>query len=100
MHVTRRTFLSAATTSATIAAVTPRAFARWSGQDPVRYPDPAFQMVDQSFVRFRPGTGRATSGVAGVGARARTASPSSTPRASCSVASSSPSAAPISASAG
>jgi len=55
MHVTRRTFLSAATTSATIAAFTPRAFARWSGQDPVRYPDPAFQMVDQSFVRFRPG---------------------------------------------
>ena len=55
MHVTRRTFLSAATTSATIAAFTPRAFARWSGENPVRYPDSAFQMVDQSFVRFRPG---------------------------------------------
>ena len=56
MNVTRRTFLSAATTTATIAAFTPRvAFARWSGQNPVRYPDPAFQMVDQSFARFRPG---------------------------------------------
>src|SRR6058998_961545 len=55
MHVTRRTFLSAATTSATIAAFRSRAFARWSGENPVRYPDSAFQMVDQSFVRFRPG---------------------------------------------
>src|SRR2546430_9034463 len=51
----RRTFLSAATTSATIAAFRSRAFARWSGENPVRYPDSAFQMVDQSFVRFRPG---------------------------------------------
>ena len=55
MNVTRRTFLSAATTSATIAAFTSPAFARWSGENPVRYPDSAFQMVDQSFVRFRPG---------------------------------------------
>jgi gluconolactonase len=50
MHVTRRAFLTAGTAAATLAAV-PRAFAQW--QPSQRYPDPAVQIVDQSFARYR-----------------------------------------------
>jgi gluconolactonase len=56
MPLTRRSFLAAGTTAA--AAVTtfaPDALARWSGQSPVRYPDPAVQIVDESFARYRLG---------------------------------------------
>jgi gluconolactonase len=54
MYLTRRTLLTASTTIAAIAAVTPRAFARWEG-NPVRYPDPAVQVLDPSFGRYRLG---------------------------------------------
>jgi gluconolactonase len=55
MHLTRRTFLSAGTTIAAVAALTPRALARWSGSNPVRYPDPAVQVLDPGFARYRLG---------------------------------------------
>jgi gluconolactonase len=55
MHLTRRTLLSATTTLAAIAALRPQAFARWSGSNPVRYPDPAVQVLDPSFARYRLG---------------------------------------------
>jgi len=55
MHLTRRTLLTAGTTAAVIAAITPRAFARWSGSNPVRYPDPAVQVLDPSFGKYRLG---------------------------------------------
>ncbi|MGH8066903.1 MAG: SMP-30/gluconolactonase/LRE family protein [Candidatus Entotheonellia bacterium] len=38
-----------------MATITPRAFARWSGSNPVRYPDPAVQVLDPSFSRYRLG---------------------------------------------
>jgi gluconolactonase len=55
MHLTRRTLLTAGTTIAAIAALTPRALARWSGSNPVRYPDPAVQVLDPSFGKYRLG---------------------------------------------
>ena len=48
--VTRRTFLATGTTAAAL-AVAPRAFAQW--QPSPRYPDPAIQIVDESFARYR-----------------------------------------------
>jgi gluconolactonase len=53
MHQTRRTFLTVGGAVAT-AAVTPRAFARWEGS-PVRYPDPAVQVLDPDFSKYRLG---------------------------------------------
>jgi gluconolactonase len=55
MNLTRRTLLTAGTTAAVSAAITPRAFARWSGSSPVRYPDPAVQVLDPSFGKYRLG---------------------------------------------
>jgi gluconolactonase len=55
MHLTRRTLLTAGTTIAAIAALTPRALARWSGSNPVRYPDPAVQVLDPGFGKYRLG---------------------------------------------
>jgi gluconolactonase len=55
MPLTRRTLLSAGTTLAAVAALTPQVFARWSGSNPVRYPDPAVQVLDPSFARYRLG---------------------------------------------
>src|SRR5262245_62219778 len=49
-YVTRRRFLTAGTTVAALASV-PGAFAQW--QPSQRYPDPAVQIVDQSFARYR-----------------------------------------------
>ena len=49
MEVSRRAFLAAGTTAATL-AVAPRAFAQW--QPSQRYPDPSVQIVDQSFARY------------------------------------------------
>ncbi len=54
MHLTRRTFLTVGGAIA-MATITPRAFARWSGSNPVRYPDPAVQVLDPSFSRYRLG---------------------------------------------
>jgi gluconolactonase len=48
----RRTFLAAGTAAAALAA-TPRAFAQW--QQSQRYPDPAVQIVDPSFGKYRIG---------------------------------------------
>jgi gluconolactonase len=50
MSVTRRAFLTTASVAAALAAA-PRAFAQW--QPSQRYPDPAVQVVDQSFARYR-----------------------------------------------
>ena len=52
MRMTRRTFLTAGVAATTLAAA-PRAFAQW--QPSLRYPDPAVQIVDQSFARYRLG---------------------------------------------
>ena len=52
MQVSRRMFLTGGTAAATLAAA-PRAFAQW--QPSPRYPDPAVQIVDQSFARYRLG---------------------------------------------
>ena len=52
MQVSRRTFLAGGAAAATLAAA-PRAFAQW--QPSQRYPDPAVQIVDQSFGRYRLG---------------------------------------------
>jgi len=41
--------------AADAAALADIATARWPGPNPARYPDPAFQAVDPSFMRFRPG---------------------------------------------
>jgi gluconolactonase len=48
--MTRRTFLVAGAAATTLAAA-PRAFAPW--QPSQRYPDPAIQVVDPSFARYR-----------------------------------------------
>jgi gluconolactonase len=48
----RRTFLAAGTAAAALAAA-PRAFAQW--QQSQRYPDPAVQIVDPSFGKYRIG---------------------------------------------
>jgi gluconolactonase len=48
----RRTFLAAGTAAAALAAA-PRAFAQW--QPSQRYPDPAVQIVDPSFGKYRIG---------------------------------------------
>lgn len=50
MRVSRRQFLAGGTAAATLAAA-PRVFAQW--QPSPRYPDPAIQIVDQSFARYR-----------------------------------------------
>jgi len=50
MHVTRRTFLTTGSVAVALTAA-PRAFAQW--QPSQRYPDPAIQIVDQSFARYR-----------------------------------------------
>src|SRR5882724_6123488 len=50
MRVSRRTFLATGSAAVTLAAA-PRAFAQW--QPSQRYPDPAIQIVDQSFARYR-----------------------------------------------
>src|SRR5687767_3027960 len=50
MNVNRRAFLTTTTAAATLTLV-PRAFADW--QPSQRYPDPAVQVVDQSFGRYR-----------------------------------------------
>src|SRR3989441_11000320 len=50
MGLNRREFLAAGTAAATLAAA-PRAFAQW--QPSQRYLDPAVQIVDQSFARYR-----------------------------------------------
>jgi gluconolactonase len=52
MTVSRRTLLMGGAAAATLAAA-PRAFAQW--QPSQRYPDPAVQIVDQSFARYRLG---------------------------------------------
>jgi gluconolactonase len=52
MQVSRRTFLAGGAAAATLAAA-PRASAQW--QPSQRYPDPAVQIVDQSFGRYRLG---------------------------------------------
>jgi gluconolactonase len=52
MQVSRRTFLAGGAAAPTLAAA-PRAFAQW--QPSQRYPDPAVQIVDQSFGRYRLG---------------------------------------------
>ena len=56
MTLTRRVFLTAGTATAAMAAVTPRvqAQARWESS-PVRYPDPAVQILDPSFTKYRVG---------------------------------------------
>jgi gluconolactonase len=48
--VSRRSFLAGGTAAATL-AMAPRALAQW--QSSTRYPDPAIQIVDQSFARYR-----------------------------------------------
>jgi gluconolactonase len=53
MHLTRRTFLTVGSAFA-MAAATRHAFARWEGS-PVRYPDPAVQVLDPSFSKYRLG---------------------------------------------
>jgi sugar lactone lactonase YvrE len=50
MNVTRRAFLTTGSMAAAVAAA-PRAFAQW--QPSQRYPDPAIQIIDQSFARYR-----------------------------------------------
>ena len=50
MALTRRQFLGSGAAAATL-SVAPRAFAQW--QPSQRYPDPAIQIVDQSFARYR-----------------------------------------------
>jgi gluconolactonase len=50
MDIERRAFLSAGSAAAAL-AVAPCAFAQW--QPSQRYPDPAIQIVDQSFARYR-----------------------------------------------
>jgi len=50
MTLTRREFLAAGAATATLAAA-PRVFAQW--QPSQRYPDPAVQIIDQSFARYR-----------------------------------------------
>ena len=50
MRTTRRTFLTTGTAAATVMAAS-RAFAQW--QPSPRYPDPAVQVVDPSFARYR-----------------------------------------------
>ena len=52
MRMTRRTFLTTGMAATTLAAA-PRAFAQW--QPSLRYPDPAVQIVDPSFARYRLG---------------------------------------------
>ena len=50
MGMTRRDLLAGGTAAATVAVAT-QAFAQW--QPSQRYPDPAIQIVDQSFARYR-----------------------------------------------
>jgi gluconolactonase len=50
MNVTRRAFLTTGSMAGAVAAA-PRAFAQW--QPSQRYPDPAIQIIDQSFARYR-----------------------------------------------
>ena len=52
MRTTRRTFLTTGTAAATVMLAS-RAFAQW--QPSPRYPDPAVQVVDSSFARYRLG---------------------------------------------
>ena len=50
MAVSRRMFLTGGGAALTLAAA-PRAFAQW--QPSPRYPDPAVQIVDPSFARYK-----------------------------------------------
>src|SRR5262245_9777100 len=50
MQITRRSMLGAGATAVT-AAFAPNAFARWEPSE--RYPDPAIQILDPSFARYR-----------------------------------------------
>src|SRR6185369_1947103 len=50
MALSRRKFLAAGTAAATVTMAS-RAFAQWTPSQ--RYPDPAVQIVDQSFARYR-----------------------------------------------
>jgi gluconolactonase len=50
-HLTRRAFISSAAASAASAAVSVPAFAQWRPSE--RYPDPAVQLLDPSFGRYR-----------------------------------------------
>ena len=63
MGVSRREFLAAGTAVTAIAAA-PRALAQW--QPSPRYPDPAVQILDQSFGRYRLGLARVEQIAAGM----------------------------------
>lgn len=54
MMISRRTFLTASSAAAALAAVPTRAFARWQSQGPVvRYPDPSVKVLDDRFAKYR-----------------------------------------------
>jgi gluconolactonase len=50
-HLTRRAFISSAAASAASVAISAPAFAQWRQSE--RYPDPAVQLLDPSFGRYR-----------------------------------------------
>jgi gluconolactonase len=50
MQITRRNMLTAGVGALTVAAA-PSAFAAWEPND--RYPDPAIQVLDPSFAKYR-----------------------------------------------
>jgi len=51
MQSTRRTFMTASAAALAAAAAAPRAFAQWRMND--RYPDPAVELLDPSFGKYR-----------------------------------------------
>jgi gluconolactonase len=53
MRLQRRAFLGGGAALAVTFAMTRPAGARWGGPDPVRYPDPAVQVLDPSFAKYR-----------------------------------------------
>jgi len=54
MSVRRRTAIKTRTAAAAPLATSQRPVPRWAaGSDPVRYPDPAVEIVDESFARYR-----------------------------------------------
>ena len=54
MELSRRTFLTASTAAAALAAVPGKALAdRWTGTEAIRLPDPLVQVLDDRFAKFR-----------------------------------------------
>src|SRR3954451_2419867 len=51
MQSTRRGMMTAAGAAAAVAAMAPKAFAKWEASE--RYPDPSVQVLDPSFNKYR-----------------------------------------------